>query len=59
MKLQLSDEENWQLMTLLLPPAYLAAIIKKVQDGVINNAGAKVLVNEIYKQRLSEIEKHT
>jgi Asp-tRNA(Asn)/Glu-tRNA(Gln) amidotransferase B subunit len=45
----MNDEQRWQLMCVLVPPLYLAAIIDRVQDGTVSHASAKIVFNEIYE----------
>jgi Asp-tRNA(Asn)/Glu-tRNA(Gln) amidotransferase B subunit len=42
------NEQNWQLMHLLVPPIYLAAIIDSVRNGTISHASAKIVFNDIF-----------
>ena len=52
----MTNDKNWEIMNILVPPAYLAAIIKKVEDGVISNASAKILFNELANQRMTKLK---
>jgi len=45
----MNDTQRWQLMTLLVPPAELATIIQRVEDGTISHASARIVFNEIYE----------
>jgi Asp-tRNA(Asn)/Glu-tRNA(Gln) amidotransferase B subunit len=42
-------------MRVLVPPEVLAAIIKRVMDGTISMASAKILFNHIYEQNLKAV----
>ena len=39
----MTEAQRWQLMSALMPPACLAAIITRIADGTISRAGALVL----------------
>lgn len=46
----MTEDQRWQLMSVLMPPAYLAAILTRIADGTINRAGAQILFNTVYEQ---------
>lgn len=54
----MNDDQKWKLMRLVVPPATLAAIIARVQDGTISNASAKIVFNKIYEQNLAKLMTH-
>jgi len=51
----MTQDEQWELMTILIPPEYLAAVIKRVEDGTISRASAKVVLDEVFKTRLDRL----
>ena len=51
----MTQDEQWKLMTILIPPEYLAAVIKRVEDGTISQASAKVVLDEVFKTRLAKL----
>ena len=52
----MTQDEQWELMTILIPPEYLAAVIKRVEDGTISRASAKVVLDEVYNTRLARLK---
>jgi hypothetical protein len=42
-------------MSALMPPEYLAAIIKRFADGTINRAGALIIFDTIYEQNKAKL----
>jgi len=52
----MTQDEQWELMKILIPPEYLAAVIKRVEDGVISRASAKVVLDEVYNTRLARLK---
>ena len=51
----MTEDQRWQVMSALMPPAYLAAIITRIKDGTINRAGAQILFNTIYEQNRAKL----
>jgi Asp-tRNA(Asn)/Glu-tRNA(Gln) amidotransferase B subunit len=51
----MTEDQKWQLMRTLMPPAYLAAIITRIADGTITRAGAQILFNTIYEQNRAKL----
>ena len=51
----MTTDQRWQLMQVLVPPDYLAAIIARVEDGTISNASAKIIFNEIFDHSLARL----
>lgn len=51
------EDQKWQLMRVLVPPAYLAAILSRVADGTINRAGALVVFDTIYEENKAKLAK--
>ena len=51
----MTEDQKWQLMGALMPPAYLAAIITRVADGTINRAGALIIFDAIYAQNKAKL----
>ena len=47
----MTEDQKWQLMSALMPPAYLAAIITRMADGTLTRAGALIVFNTIYEQK--------
>jgi len=52
----MTQDDQWELMKILIPPEYLAAVIKRVEDGVISRASAKVVLDEVYNTRLARLK---
>ena len=52
----MTKDDQWELMTILIPPEYLAAVIKRVEDGTISQASAKVVLDEVYNTRLARLK---
>jgi Asp-tRNA(Asn)/Glu-tRNA(Gln) amidotransferase B subunit len=52
----MTQDEQWELMQILIPPEYLAAVIKRVEDGTISRASAKVVLDEVYNTRLARLK---
>jgi Asp-tRNA(Asn)/Glu-tRNA(Gln) amidotransferase B subunit len=52
----MTQDEQWELMTILIPPEYLGAVIKRVEDGTISRASAKVVLDEVYNTRLARLK---
>ena len=52
----MTKDEQWELMTILIPPEYLGAVIKRVEDGTISQASAKIVLDEIYNTRLARLK---
>ena len=52
----MTKDEQWELMTILIPPEYLGAVIKRVEDGTISQASAKVVLDEVYNTRLARLK---
>ena len=53
----MTEDQKWQVMSALMPPAHLAAIIKRIADGTINRAGALIVFNTIYEQNRAKLAK--
>jgi Asp-tRNA(Asn)/Glu-tRNA(Gln) amidotransferase B subunit len=53
----MTEDQRWQVMSALMPPAYLAAIITRIADGTINRAGAQILFNTVYEQNRAKLAK--
>jgi hypothetical protein len=51
----MTEDQKWQLMRTLMPPAYLAAIITRVVDGTISRAGALIVFDTIYEQNRTKL----
>jgi Asp-tRNA(Asn)/Glu-tRNA(Gln) amidotransferase B subunit len=51
----INENEKWELMGVLVPPKDLAAIIKRVADGTISMASAKIIFNTIYDQNIEKL----
>lgn len=51
----MTEDQRWQVMSALMPPAYLAAIITRIADGTINRAGALILFNAVYEQNKAKL----
>ena len=51
----MTQDEQWELMQILIPPEYFAAGIKRVEDGTISRASAKVVLDEVFKTRLDRL----
>jgi len=51
----MTEDQKWQLMRVLMPPAYLAAIITRMMDGTITRAGAIIVFDTIYEQRKAKL----
>jgi len=51
----MTEDQKWQLMRTLMPPAYLAAIITRMMDGTISRAGALIVFDTIYEQRKAKL----
>jgi hypothetical protein len=51
----MTENQKWQLMRVLMPPAYLAAIITRMMDGTITRAGAIILFDTIYEQNMAKL----
>lgn len=52
----MTKDEQWELMQILIPPEYLGAVIKRVEDGTISPASAKVVLDEVYNTRLARLK---
>ena len=52
----MTQDEQWELKTILIPPEYLGAVIKRVEDGTISRASAKVVLDEVYNIRLARLK---
>jgi len=52
----MTQDEQWELMKILIPPEYLAVVIKRVDEGVISRASAKVVLDEVYNTRLARLK---
>lgn len=46
----MTEDQRWQLMGALMPPAHLAAIITRIKDGTITREGALIVFDTIYEQ---------
>ena len=53
----MTEDQRWQVMSALMPPACLAAIITRIADGTISRAGALVLFDTIYEQNRAKLAK--
>ena len=53
----MTEDQRWQVMSALMPPAYLAAIITMVMDGTITRAGALIVFDTIYEQNRIKLAK--
>ena len=51
----MTEDQKWQLMNALMPPAYLAAIITRIADGTISRAGALIVFDTIYEQNKAKL----
>jgi Asp-tRNA(Asn)/Glu-tRNA(Gln) amidotransferase B subunit len=51
----MTENQKWQLMSALMPPAYLAAIITRIADGTITRAGALIVFEAIYEQNRAKL----
>jgi len=51
----MTEDQKWQLMRVLMPPAYLAAIITRMMDGTITRAGAIIVFDTIYEQNKAKL----
>ena len=51
----MTEDQRWQVMSALMPPEYLAAIITRIADGSISRAGAQVVFNTIYEQNKAKL----
>jgi hypothetical protein len=51
----MTEDQKWQLMRVLMPPAYLAAIITRMMDGTITRAGAIIVFDTIYEQNRTKL----
>jgi len=51
----MTEDQKWQLMRVLMPPAYLAAIITRIADGTITRAGAIIVFDTIYEQNKAKL----
>jgi len=51
----MTEDQKWQVMSALMPPAYLAAIITRMADGTISRAGALIVFNTIYEQNKAKL----
>ena len=51
----MTEDQKWQLMRTLMPPAYLAAIITRMMDGTISRAGALIVFDTIYEQNKAKL----
>ena len=53
----MTEDQKWQLMNALMPPAYLAAIITRIADRTISRAGALIVFDTIYEQNKAKLTK--
>ena len=53
----MTENQKWQLMSVLMPPTYLAAIITRMMDGTINRAGAIIVFDTILEQNKAKLAK--
>jgi Asp-tRNA(Asn)/Glu-tRNA(Gln) amidotransferase B subunit len=51
----MTEDQKWQLMNALMPPAYLAAIITRIADNTISRAGALIVFDTIYEQNKAKL----
>jgi len=51
----MTEDQRWQVMNALMPPAYLAAIITRIADGTISRAGALIVFDTIYEQNKTKL----
>jgi Asp-tRNA(Asn)/Glu-tRNA(Gln) amidotransferase B subunit len=51
------EDQRWQVMSALMPPAYLAAIITRIADRTISRAGALIIFDTIYEQNKAKLAK--
>jgi len=51
----MTEDQKWQLMSALMPPAHLAAIITRMMDGTITRAGALIVFDTIYEQNKAKL----
>jgi Asp-tRNA(Asn)/Glu-tRNA(Gln) amidotransferase B subunit len=51
----MTEDQKWQVMSALMPPAYLAAIITRVADSTISRAGALIVFDTIYEQNKAKL----
>jgi len=51
----MTEDQKWQVMSTLMPPAYLAAIITRMADGTISRAGALIVFDTIYEQNKAKL----
>jgi hypothetical protein len=53
----MTEDQRWQVMSALMPPVCLAAIITRIADGTINRAGALIVFNTVYEQNKAKLAK--
>jgi hypothetical protein len=51
----MTEDQKWQVMSALMPPAYLAAIITRMADGTISRAGALIVFDTIYERNKAQL----
>jgi hypothetical protein len=51
----MTEDQKWQVMSALIPPACLAAIIIRMMDGTISRAGALIVFDTIYEQNKAKL----
>jgi len=51
----MTEDQKWQVMSVLIPPACLAAIITRMMDGTISRAGALIVFDTIYEQNKAKL----
>jgi Asp-tRNA(Asn)/Glu-tRNA(Gln) amidotransferase B subunit len=51
----MTEDQKWQVMSTLMPPAYLAAIITRMADGTITRASAIIVFDTIYEQNKAKL----
>jgi len=51
----MTEDQKWQVMSALMPPAYLAAIITRIVDGTISRAGALIVFDTIYERNKAKL----
>jgi len=51
----MTEDQRWQVMSALMPPAHLAAIITRIEDGTITRAGALIVFETIYEQNKAKL----
>ena len=53
----MTNDQRCQLMRLLMPPAALAHIILRIEDGTISHASAKRVFDLVYSRNRARLSK--